>query len=67
VRKMVINCRGNPPWLPILRAATGGRPYNILLGSGLSGLGLWVGTLPLQPALGQAPSPKRMEGKGAEQ
>jgi len=21
------NCRGNPPWLPILRAATEGRPY----------------------------------------
>jgi len=37
---MVINCRGNPPWLPILRAATGGRPYNILFGSGLSGLGV---------------------------
>jgi hypothetical protein len=26
--------------LPILRAATGGRPYNILLGSSLSGLGI---------------------------
>jgi hypothetical protein len=25
------NCRGNPQWLPILRAATGGRPYIILL------------------------------------
>jgi hypothetical protein len=36
---MATNCRGNPPWLPILRAATGGRPYNILFGSGLSGLG----------------------------
>jgi hypothetical protein len=35
---MVTNCRGNPPWLPILRAATGGRPYHILFGSGLAGL-----------------------------
>jgi hypothetical protein len=40
---MVTNCRGNPPamaGLPILRAATGGRPYNNLFGSGLSGLGI---------------------------
>ncbi|MDY6822179.1 MAG: hypothetical protein SWH68_00035, partial [Thermodesulfobacteriota bacterium] len=22
-------CRGNPLWLPISRAATGGRPYNV--------------------------------------
>jgi hypothetical protein len=36
-RKIITNCRGNPPWLPFLRAATGGRPYNILLGSGLAG------------------------------
>ena len=36
---MVANCRGNPPWLPILRAATGGGPYHILFGSGLIGLG----------------------------
>ena len=42
VRKMVKNCRGNPPalaGLPMLRAATGGRPYKILFGSNLSGLG----------------------------
>jgi len=39
VRNMVTNCRGNPPWLPFLRAAKGGRPYNILFGSGLSGSG----------------------------
>jgi hypothetical protein len=31
------NCRGNPPWLPILRAATPGCPNNILFGSGLAG------------------------------
>ena len=24
---MLLNCRGNPLWLPILRAATEGRPY----------------------------------------
>ena len=35
---MVTNCRGNPPWLPILRAATGGRPCHFLFGSGLAGL-----------------------------
>jgi len=40
VREMVTNCRGNPLWLPILRAATGGRPYNFLFGSGLPGLGI---------------------------
>ena len=37
VRKMVTNCRGNPAWLPILRAATSGRPYNIPFGSGFAG------------------------------
>jgi hypothetical protein len=37
---VVTNCRGNPPWLPILRAATGGRPYNILFGSGSARLGI---------------------------
>ena len=36
---MVTNCRGNPPWLPILRAATGGRPYKFLFGSGYAGFG----------------------------
>jgi hypothetical protein len=35
--KMVTNCRGNPAWLPILRAATWGRPYNILFVSGYAG------------------------------
>jgi hypothetical protein len=40
-RKKVTNCRGNPPWLPILRAATGGRPYNIFSSSGLAGLGFF--------------------------
>ena len=25
--KVFENCRGNPLWLPILRAATEGRPY----------------------------------------
>jgi hypothetical protein len=37
---MVSNCRGNPAWLPILRAATSGRPYKFLFGSGLAGVGL---------------------------
>jgi len=32
--KMYQNRRGNPAWLPILRAATSGRPYNILFVSG---------------------------------
>jgi hypothetical protein len=36
---MVSNCRGNPAWLPILRAATSGRPYKFLFGSGYAGLG----------------------------
>jgi hypothetical protein len=40
VRKMVTNGRGNPAWLPILRAATSGRPDNILFGAGLAGLGV---------------------------
>jgi hypothetical protein len=31
---MITICRVNPVWLPILRAATSGRPYNIFLGSG---------------------------------
>jgi len=35
---MMTNCRGNPLWLPILRAAAGGRPYNILFVSGLARL-----------------------------
>jgi A/G-specific adenine glycosylase len=55
---MARNCRGNPPWLPILRAATGGRPYNILFGSGLSGLGsspaLSGNSLPEKPAFQRA-------------
>ncbi len=38
-RKMVRNCRGNPAWLPILRAATSGGRYIILFGSGYAGLG----------------------------
>jgi hypothetical protein len=38
--KIVSICRGNPAWLPILRAATSGHPYKFLFGSGLSGLGL---------------------------
>ncbi len=33
---MVSNCRGNPAWLLILRAATQGRLYNIRFGSGLA-------------------------------
>jgi len=40
VRKTVTNCKSNPPWLPILRAATGGRPYKFLFGSGYAGLGI---------------------------
>ncbi len=32
-------CRGNPEWLPILRAATQGRPYNSAFDSGWAGLG----------------------------
>ena len=42
VRKMVTICRSNPPamaGLPILRAATGGRPYNTLFGTGHGSLG----------------------------
>jgi hypothetical protein len=38
---MVTNCRGNPAWLPILRAATQGRPYNILFGFAYAGLGFF--------------------------
>jgi len=40
--KMVTNCRGNPAWLPILRAAIPPwrAPYNILSGSGYAGLGI---------------------------
>ena len=32
----IVNCRGNPPWLPNIRADTGVRPYILFILSGVS-------------------------------